>query len=122
MIFLNKINNSLSNRLEFKIRDYTRLVNDLPRCFHSLNIMHLSLSNDLRSNILTWPIEEFSRINLLNNPIDSPPTPLIIIPSQTPTTPLTSLKQLLGIRTQDTTIFEPILTTNDNSTKEENQQ
>jgi hypothetical protein len=84
--------------------------------------MHLSLSNDLRSNILTWPIEEFSRINLLNNPIDSPPTPLPIIPSQTPTTPLTSLKQLLGIRTQDTTIFEPILTTNDNSTKEENQQ
>jgi len=84
--------------------------------------MHLSLSNDLRSNILTWPIEEFSRINLLNNQIDSPPTPLIIIPSQTPTTPLTSLKQLLGIRTQDTTIFEPILTTNDTSTKEENQQ
>jgi hypothetical protein len=84
--------------------------------------MHLSLSNDLRSNILTWPIEEFSRINLLNNPIDSPPTPLLIIPSQTPTTPLTSLKQLLGIRTQDTTIFEPILTTNQNSTKEENQQ
>jgi len=83
--------------------------------------MHLSLSNDLRSNILTWPIEEFSRINLLNNPIDSPPTPLIIIPSQTPTTPLTSLKQLLGIRTQDTTIIEPILTS-DPSPKEDYQR
>jgi hypothetical protein len=83
--------------------------------------MHLSLSNDLRSNILTWPIEEFSRINLMNNSIESSPTPLVIIPSQTPTTPLTSLKQLLGIRTQDTTAIEPILTI-DNSTKEDYQQ
>jgi hypothetical protein len=84
--------------------------------------MHLSLSNDLRSNILTWPIEEFSRINLINNKSnESSPTPLIIIPSQTPTTPLTSLKQLLGIRTQDTTITEPILT-NENSSKEDYQQ
>jgi len=83
--------------------------------------MHLSLSNDLRSNILTWPIEEFSRINLINNSIESPPTPLLIIPSQTPTTPLTSLKQLLGIRTQDTTIMEPILT-NDPSLKEDYQR
>jgi hypothetical protein len=74
--------------------------------------MHLSLSNDLRSNLLTWPLEQFSLINLINNPIDqtsteSPPIPLVIIPSQTPTTPLTSLKQLLGIRTQDTIILEP---------------
>jgi hypothetical protein len=83
--------------------------------------MHLSLSNDLRSNILTWPIEEFSRINLLKPSNESSPTPLIIIPSQTPTTPLTSLKQLLGIRTQDTTITEPILT-NENSSKEDYQQ
>jgi hypothetical protein len=83
--------------------------------------MHLSLSNDLRSNILTWPIEEFSRINLMNNSIESSPTPLVIIQSQTPTTPLTSLKQLLGIRTQDTTAIEPILTI-DNSTKEDYQQ
>lgn len=84
--------------------------------------MHLSLSNDLRSNILTWPIEEFSRINLPNNDsIESSPTPLVIIPSQTPTTPLTSLKQLLGIRTQDTTILEPILT-NDITTKEDYQR
>jgi hypothetical protein len=84
--------------------------------------MHLSLSNDLHSNILTWSIEEFSRINLINNnSIESPPTPLVIIPSQTPTTPLTSLKQLLGIRTQDTTIMEPILT-NDISSKEDYQR
>ena len=86
--------------------------------------MHLSLSNDLRSNILTWSTEEFSRINLINNnqnSNESSPTPLVIIPSQTPTTPLTSLKQLLGIRTQDTTILEPILT-NENSNKEDYQQ
>ena len=98
-------------RLELKIRDYIRLLNDLPSRFHSLNVMHLSLSNDLRSNILTWPIEEFSRLNLIEHSIESSPTPLISIPTQTPTTPLTSLKQLLGIRTQDTTILEPILTT-----------
>ncbi len=109
------------NRLELKIRDYVRLLNDLPSRFHSLNVMHLSLSNDLRSNLLTWPIEEFSRINLINNSIESPPTPLPIIPSQTPTTPLTSLKQLLGIRTQDTTIIEPILTS-DPSPKEDYQR
>ena len=88
--------------------------------------MYLSLSNDLRSNILQWPIEEFSRINIINNhPIESPPTPLLIIPSQTPTTPLTSLKQLLGIRTQDTTILEPILTSDpssSSSSKEDYQQ
>ncbi|CAF3287852.1 unnamed protein product [Rotaria socialis] len=124
---LNRIDNQLNKiiqenplekleKLELKIRDYTRLINDLPTRFHSLNIMHLSLSNDLRSNILTWPIEQFSRINLINNPIEitikSPPTPLVMIPSQTPTTPLTSLKQLLGIRTQDTLILEPPITTN----------
>jgi hypothetical protein len=57
----------------------------------------------------------------MNNSIESSPTPLVIIPSQTPTTPLTSLKQLLGIRTQDTTAIEPILTI-DNSTKEDYQQ
>jgi hypothetical protein len=84
--------------------------------------MHLSLSNDLRSNILTWSTEEFSRVNLItNDSIESSPTPLVIIPTQTPTTPLTSLKQLLGIRTQDTTMTEPILT-NDNSIKEDYQQ
>ncbi len=113
----------LLNRLELKIRDdYIRLLNDLTSRLHSLNLMHLSLSNDLHSNILTWSIEEFSRINLINNnSIESPPTPLVIIPSQTPTTPLTSLKQLLGIRTQDTTIMEPILT-NDISSKEDYQR
>jgi hypothetical protein len=109
------------NRLELKIRDYTRLLNDLPSRFHSLNVMHLSLSNDLRSNILTWSTEEFARINLINNSIESSPTPLVIIPTQTSTTPLTSLKQLLGIRTQDTTIIEPILTI-DNSAKDDYQQ
>jgi hypothetical protein len=83
--------------------------------------MHLSLSNDLRSNILTWSTEEFARINLINNSIESSPTPLVIIPSQISTTPVTSLKQLLGIRTQDTTIIEPILTI-DNSAKEDYQQ
>ncbi|CAF1019239.1 unnamed protein product [Rotaria sordida] len=132
---LNRIDNQLNKiiqenplekleKLELKIRDYIRLINDLPGHFHSLNIMHLSLSNDLRSNILTWPIEQFSRINLINNsielPIESPPTPLVMIPSQTPTTPLTSLKQLLGIRTQDTTILEPSLP-NEILSNEENQ-
>ena len=73
--------------------------------------MHLSLSNDLRSNILQWPIEGFSRINIINNnTIESLPTPL------------TSLKQLLGIRTQDTTILEPILTSDPSSSKEDYQQ
>ncbi|CAF0767913.1 unnamed protein product [Rotaria sp. Silwood1] len=132
---LNRIDNQLNKiieenplekleKLELKIRDYTRLLSDLPTRFHSLNIMHLSLSNDLRSNILTWPLEQFSRINLINNqidvPIESPPTPLITIPSQTPTTPLTSLKQLLGIRTQDTTILESP-SANDIPSIEENQ-
>lgn len=87
--------------------------------------MHLSLSNDLRSSILTWPVEQYSRINLTNNPTDivteSPPLPLIMIPSQTPTTPLTSLKQLLGIRTQDTLTLESNITTNI-TTIEENQR
>jgi uncharacterized protein YbcV (DUF1398 family) len=83
--------------------------------------MHLSLSNDLRSNILTWSIEVFARINLINNSIESSPTPLVIIPSQTSTISLNSLKQLLGIRTEDTTIIESILT-NDNSAKEDYQQ
>ncbi len=83
--------------------------------------MHLSLSNDLRSNILAWPIEEFARVNLTNNPMELSPTPLVILPSQTSTTPLTSLKQLLGIRTQDTTIMEPVLTI-DNSAKEDYQR
>ncbi|CAF4135879.1 unnamed protein product [Rotaria sp. Silwood2] len=132
---LNRIDNHLNKiiqenplekleKLELKIRDYARLLSDLPTRIHSLNIMHLSLSNDLRSNILTWPVEQFSRINIINNSIEysieSPPTPLIMIPSQTPTTPLTSLKQLLGIRTQDTTILEPLLT-NDISSIEDNQ-
>ena len=73
--------------------------------------MHLSLSNDLRSNILPWPIEEFPRIDIINNnPIESLPTPLA------------SLKQLLGIRTQDTTILEPILTNDPSSSKEDYQQ
>jgi hypothetical protein len=58
---------------------------------------------------------------LINNSIESSPTPLVIIQSQTSTTPLTPLKQLLGIRTQDTTTIEPILTI-DNSTKEDYQQ
>ncbi|CAF1375230.1 unnamed protein product, partial [Adineta steineri] len=129
---LNRIDNQLNKiiqenplekleKLELKIRDYIRLINDLPRYFHSLNIMHLSLSNDLRSNLLTWPIEEFSRINLINNSIESPPISLVPIPTQTPPTPLTSLKQLLGIRTQDTVILEPPLT-EDYSLKEENQR
>ncbi|CAF1286611.1 unnamed protein product [Adineta steineri] len=129
---LNRIDNQLNKiiqenplekleKLELKIRDYIRLINDLPRYFHSLNIMHLSLSNDLRSNLLTWPIEEFSRINLINNSIESPPISLVPIPTQTPPTPLTSLKQLLGIRTQDTIILEPPLT-EDYSLKEENQR
>lgn len=87
--------------------------------------MHLSLSNDLHSSILTWPVEQYSRINLTNNPTDivteSPPLPLIMIPSQTPTTPLTSLKQLLGIRTQDTLTLESNITTNI-TTIEENQR
>ena len=103
------------------MRDYVRLLNDLPSRFHSLNVMHLSLSNDLRSNILTWPIEEFSQINLIDHSIESSPTPLIPIPTQTPTTPLTLLKQLLGIRTQDTTILEPILTS-ETSAKEDFQR
>ena len=91
------------------MRDYVRLLNDLPSRFHSLNVMHLSLSNDLRSNILTWPIEEFSQINLIDHSIESSPTPL------------TLLKQLLGIRTQDTTILEPILTS-ETSAKEDFQR
>jgi hypothetical protein len=57
----------------------------------------------------------------MNNSIESSPTPLVIIQSQTSTTPLTSLQQLVGIRTQDTTTIEPILTI-DNSTKEDYQQ
>ena len=111
------------NRLELKIRNYNQLINDLPKRFHSLNILHLSLSNDLRSNILKWPVEQFSRINLINDsneiPFESPPTSSAINANQTPTTPLTSLKQLLGIRTQDVTILEPsfnhdILSTEEN--------
>ena len=90
-----------------------------------MNILHLSLSNDLRSNLLTWPTEQFSRLNLINHSIEnenhSSPTSLVTIPSQTPTTPLTSLKQLLGIRTQDTTMVEPVLT-NDIVSIEENQR
>ncbi|UJR34999.1 hypothetical protein I4U23_027775 [Adineta vaga] len=108
-------------KLELKIREYTRLVNDLPQHIHSLNILHLSLSNELRSNLLTWSHEEFNKINLTNEIIQSSsPTPLPIMPSQISSTPLTSLKQLLGIRTQDTTILEPP-STNDSSSKEENQ-
>jgi hypothetical protein len=49
--------------------------------------MHLSLSNDLCSNLLKCPIGEFSGINSINNSIQSRPAPLIIFPSQTPTTP-----------------------------------
>ncbi|CAF1659769.1 unnamed protein product, partial [Adineta ricciae] len=108
-------------KLESKIRDYTRLISEFPQHIHSLNILHLSLSNQIRSNLFTWSNEQFNQINLANQPIiQSPPTPLPEILSQTPSTPLTSLKQLLGIRTQDSTILEPPAT-NDSSTKQETQ-
>ncbi|CAF1006350.1 unnamed protein product [Adineta ricciae] len=108
-------------KLESKIRDYTRLISEFPQHIHSLNILHLSLSNQIRSNLFTWSNEQFNQINLTNQPIiQSSPTPLPEIPSQTPSTPLTSLKQLLGIRTQDSTILEPPAT-NDSSTKQETQ-
>lgn len=96
--------------MEFQIREYIRILSEFPSHIHSLNLNHLSLSNELQSNILNWSTEQFARLNLNQNPIESSPIPLLIIPSQTPTTPLTSLKQLLGIKTQDTSILEPILT------------
>jgi hypothetical protein len=103
------------HRLEAKVRDYIQLLNELPARLHSLNVQHLSLSNDLRANLLNWPAEQFARLDSLDNVVDVPsesassPTidTLEAITSETPPTPLTSLKQLLGIRTQDTVQLEP---------------
>lgn len=103
---IEKIDSLRNSRLETKLRDYLRLLTDLPGRIHALNLMHLSLGNDLRSNLLNWPVDNFSHLTIPSSPVDTS-SPLPALTSETPPTPLTSLKQLLGIRTQDVVQLEP---------------
>lgn len=122
------------DQIEVKIRDLIRLFAEIPSRIQSLNLIHLTISNELRAKIFNWTNEEISRIELFptnsTNEIhfDSSTTysrSNSFVPNRSErssTTPLTSLKQLLGIRTQDSTQIETIVNHQEVFTKDEIQK